>query len=248
VQSEDAFSFSSEPLQDCARRDARIPWEIVQWGSNARCALVSLPALCQAEAVMRFLRSLSHLSFVLCVSLAAACGALAAQAQENHLANKTVLIIRHAEKPDTGTVLSPAGVARAQSYAHYFHPFALDGQRLQPDTLIAGADSTDSVRPRLTLEPLSQATGIALDTRFATNAPDALVHALMDEAHGKCILIAWRHKKIAPLLKAFGADSATLLPAGTWPDEVYDWVIVLHFDAAGHVDQQRRIAEPNPLP
>jgi|GEM_PF-450775 len=216
--------------------------------SITRRALVPLLALCQAEAVMRFLRTLPNLCFVLCVSLAASCGAFAAQAQENHLANTTVLIIRHAEKPDNGPVLSPAGVARAQSYAHYFHPFAIDGKRLQPDTLIAGADSADSVRPRLTLEPLSRATRIALDTRFATNAPDELVHALINEAHGNCILIAWRHKKIAPLLKDFGADSATLLPADTWPDDVYDWVIVLHFDAAGHVDQQRRIAEPNPLP
>lgn len=204
--------------------------------------------LCNAVAVMRFLRSLSQLSLVLCAALTAAGNACTAQAQQIHLANKTVLIIRHAEKPDNGAALSPAGVVRAQSYAHYFHPFSIDGARLQPDTLMAGADTHDSVRPRLTLEPLSHATGIALDTRFATNEPGALVRALADEAHGSCILIAWRHKKIAPLLKAFGADPATLLPAGAWPDEVYDWVIVLHFDAAGHVDQQRRIVEPASLP
>ncbi len=196
---------------------------------------------------MRFHRLLPKSCFVLCCLVSAACCTSAAQTT-NHLANTTVLIIRHAEKPADGASLSPEGVARAQEYAHYFHPFTNDGLRLQLDTLYAGADTADSARPRLTLEPLSRATGIPLDTRFATNEPDKLVRALRDGQHGTCVLIAWRHKKIAALLKAFGVDAATLLPAGTWPDNVYDWVIVLHFNAAGRVDQQRRIVEPTPLP
>lgn len=172
-----------------------------------------------------------------------------AQAAANHLANTTVLVIRHAEKPDSGSSLSPAGFIRAQKYAQYFHPLLIDGQRLQPDTLYAGADSAGSIRPRLTLEPLSRATGISLNSTYATNEPAQFAHALLaTEQHGSCILIAWRHKKIAALLKALGADPSTLLPESTWPDEVYDWVILLHHDAAGHIDRQRRIVEPTPLP
>lgn len=197
---------------------------------------------------MLFLGSLPNRRFVCFCFLVAVCSAFTAQAQANHLANATVLIVRHAEKPASGATLTPEGVARAQSYARYFHPFVTGSERLQPDTLIAGSDTADSVRPRLTLEPLSRATGIPLDTRFATNEPDRLVQALKEERHGNCVLIAWRHKKIAVLLKAFGADPSTLLPDDTWPDQVYDWVILLHFDAAGRVDQQRRIVEPARLP
>src|SRR6266699_3494061 len=42
------------------------------------------------------------------------------------LRNATVLIIRHAEKPETGKHLSPAGVSRAQAYVSYFKSLRID--------------------------------------------------------------------------------------------------------------------------
>lgn len=173
---------------------------------------------------------------------------LQAQPAPSHLANATVLVIRHAEKPAKGANLTPEGVARAEKYAHYFHPFAVDGTAIAINALYAGSDSADSIRPRLTLEPLSRATGIALNTQFSTNEPESLARSLSTEPHGDHVLIAWRHKKIAALLAALGADPVHLLPEGTWPDAVYDWVVLLHFDAAGRLDQQRLIHEPDPLP
>jgi hypothetical protein len=182
--------------------------------------------------------------------LAFLCAATSLQAQQapNHLANATVLVIRHAEKPDESASLNPDGVARAEKYARYFHPFVIDGMTIPINALYAGSDAPDSMRPRLTLEPLSHATGLPLNVKFSTSEPDALAHALAAEPHGDHVLIAWRHKRIPALLKALGADPTLLLPGGTWPDAVYDWVILLHFDAAGRVDQQRLIHEPNPLP
>lgn len=167
---------------------------------------------------------------------------------QNGLANATVLVIRHAEKPATGTSLTADGFARAEKYAHYFHPFVADGTPLSLNALYAGSDSTNSVRPRQTLEPLSRATGIALNLQFSTDEPEAFAHALATEAHGDHVLVAWRHKKIPALLKALGADPASLLPNGVWPDSVYDWVVLLRFDADGHLHQQRLIHEPDPLP
>jgi len=173
---------------------------------------------------------------------------LYAQSAPSHLANTTILVIRHAEKPAKGASLTPEGVARAEKYANYFHPFVLDGIPVAINALYAGSDSADSMRPRLTLEPLSRATGIALNTQFSTNEPESLAHALFTEQHGDHVLIAWRHKKIPALLAALGADPTHLLPEGAWPDAVYDWVVLLHFDAAGRLDQQRLIHEPDPLP
>ncbi len=173
---------------------------------------------------------------------------LRAQQAHNYLANSTVLVIRHAEKPAEGTGLTPDGVARSEKYAGYFNPFVVDGKAISINALYAGSDSQDSMRPRLTLEPLSRATGLPLDVRFSTGKPEELVHALATEPHGDHLLIAWRHKKIPALLTALGADPALLLAGGEWPDSEYAWVILLHFDAAGHLVQQRLIHEPDPLP
>uniref|UniRef100_A0A372ILZ7 Flagellar basal body-associated protein FliL n=1 Tax=Paracidobacterium acidisoli TaxID=2303751 RepID=A0A372ILZ7_9BACT len=159
-----------------------------------------------------------------------------------------MLIVRHAEKPASGPSLTPEGFARAKKYAQYFNPFRADGAAIQIDALYAGADSSNSVRPRLTLEPLSRAIGIPLNTQFPTNEPAALVHALSTEPHGDHVLIAWRHGKIPALLKAFGADPSALLPGSVWPDSVFDWVILLRYDSAGHLQVQKVIHEPNPLP
>lgn len=165
------------------------------------------------------------------------------QPSANQLANTTVLVIRHAEKPESGPGLAPEGTERAQQYAGYFEPFNEQGLSLPVNSLFAGADSKQSARPRLTLEPLSQATGLPLDTRFSTDSPEDLVRALSTEHHGNHILITWRHNKIPALLQALGADPEALLPNGIWPSSVYDWVVLLRYDAAGHLQTQKVIHE-----
>ena len=169
-----------------------------------------------------------------------------AAATRDSLANNTVLIVRHAEKPpesaaDTG--LTDTGQHRAQAYIRYFQPFQEDGMKLQITALYAGADSAGSIRPRLTLEPLSKASGLPLDSTVSTKDPAALLALLRSRPHGDTPLICWRHGQIPALLSAFGATPASLLPAGKWPDDTYDWVVVLHFDAAGHLQSQKLLHE-----
>ena len=41
---------------------------------------------------------------------------------------------------------------------------------------------------------------------------------------------------------AFGA-SPDLIPGGKWPNDTYDWVVVLTFDSAGHLHSQRLVKE-----
>ena len=165
---------------------------------------------------------------------------------ENALADATVLLVRHADKPDAGPGLSQAGEARAAAYARYFHPFLAGGGRFEPDTLIATADSPESRRPRLTLEPLSRATGLPIDTRFANGDEKALAKALRTEPHGRHILIAWHHGHLPKLIRALRGDPAAVLPDGRWPDDVYDWVIELAFDSRGELADARRIREELP--
>ena len=164
-----------------------------------------------------------------------------AQETRNYLANNTVLIIRHSEKPDTGTGLNAAGETRARLYTKYFQPFEEEGLSIQVDSLYAGADSKSSMRPRLTLEPLSKSSGMPLHSNIGTKDSDTLVQKLKTEAHGQHPLIAWRHGEIPALLRAFGASPEKLLPNGQWPDEIFDWVIVLNIGVDGQLTSAKRI-------
>jgi len=83
------------------------------------------------------------------------------------LRNEVILIVRHAEKPESGMELTPAGVQRAEAYTNYFRNFTVDSKPLHLDCLIAAADSKNSHRSRLTLEPLSKSLGLPLDLRYA---------------------------------------------------------------------------------
>ena len=140
-------------------------------------------------------------------------------ADDRGLSDAIVLVIRHAEKPENGPGLSPAGQKRAQAYVQYFKDFTVDEKPLDLNCLIAGADSEKSHRPRLTLEPLAEALHLRIELEFATEQYRELVEVLRTQPHGKHILICWRHEKIPGLLQALGADPNELLPEGKWPDQ-----------------------------
>jgi hypothetical protein len=167
----------------------------------------------------------------------------AAPPAPNYLANNTVLIVRHTEKPVTGNGLTPLGEERARLYAKYFEPFHEEGLSISVDCLYAGADSENSIRPRLTLEPISRATGLPLHLNIGTKDSEGLVRELQTEPHGPHPLIAWRHGEIPTLLMAFGASPDKLLPKGQWPDDVFDWVVVLTMGPDGHLLSARLIHE-----
>src|ERR1700761_770641 len=109
------------------------------------------------------------------------------------LKDATVLIIRHAEKPETGNYLNAAGVARAKAYVNYFKNLTLDGQPVKLTSIFAAADSKKSQRPRLTVEPTSEALGLPIDSRFSEKECDELAQDLAAKPHGNAILIAWHH-------------------------------------------------------
>ena len=185
---------------------------------------------------MRFFAALFALTLALTASTSLS-------AQKNYLANNTILIVRHAEKsPESGTGLTPQGENRAQLYAAYFTPFHDGGLNLMIDSLYAGADSKKSFRPRLTLDPLSKTTGLPLHHQIGTSDPKALVEELKTHPHGLHTLIAWRHSEIPSLIAAFGGPPS-LIPDSKWPDETYDWVVVLTIGPNAEVTSARIIHE-----
>jgi broad specificity phosphatase PhoE len=151
------------------------------------------------------------------------------------LRDAVILIIRHAEKPESGFELSAAGRMRAEAYVDYFSNLTLDSLPLKPDYLCATADSAGSHRPRLTLEPLSKALGLKIDARYKDKDFQKLADEILSKPHGKRILIAWHHGEIANLARALGAEPDNLLPDGKWPNDVFCWLLELRYDHNGRL-------------
>ena len=184
----------------------------------------------------RFLPCCAWLALAATICLAQTPAATRPAAQDtNALRNAVILIVRHAEKPESGVELTPAGAARAGAYTNYFRKFAVDSKPLRLDCLIAAADSKNSHRSRLTLEPLSKSLGLPLDLRYADKQAGELAGELRARPHGQQILIAWHHGEIPALIEGLGGDPAKLLPGGKWPDDVFSWVIQLRYDAEGRL-------------
>lgn len=155
------------------------------------------------------------------------------------LRNVTVLIVRHAEKPDVGRELNARGEQRAAAYSDYFNPLKLAGEALTPQRLIATADSPESIRPRQTLIPLSKRLQLPIEQPFANSKVDKLVSLLRESNQAKTVLIAWHHGHINKLIAAFGGDGPALIGQAKWPVDTYDWLIVLRFDDKGQLMQSR---------
>jgi hypothetical protein len=159
------------------------------------------------------------------------------------LSNVTVLIIRHAEEPSKGNGLSSHGNARADAYVKYFKNYTIDGKPLKIDYLFATRDSSNSRRPRLTLEPVAQALGITIDSQFKNNDFLKVAHKIESLPQGSNVLICWHHGNIPGLLGALGADAEKLLPNGKWPGHEFGWVIQLQYDEKGNLFDSNRITE-----
>jgi hypothetical protein len=167
--------------------------------------------------------------------------------KSNTLKNTVILVIRHAEKPDSGNGLSAEGKARAKAYVNYFKSFTIDGQPLKLDCMFAAANSKGSHRSYLTIKPAAKALGINIDSRFKSADFQTLADEIHTKTHGKAILISWHHDEIPALLGALGAAPDTVLPQGKWPSNVFDWLIQLRYDPNGQLAGAKRIKENLPL-
>lgn len=141
---------------------------------------------------------------------------------------REILIIRHAEKPESSTApnLTSKGYARAAALVQFFSS-SFD----TPDFLFATQVSKNSNRPVETITPLASALHMSLNSKtadadFAVLAQDILANP---QYTGRMIIICWHHGTIPDLAKAFGAADVPK----SWPDAVFDRVWRLQFGDSG---------------
>jgi phosphohistidine phosphatase SixA len=142
-----------------------------------------------------------------------------------------IIVMRHAEKPDNPSDpnLTPAGFTRAQKL-----PAFIQAHYGRPDYIFAAANSKKSARPAETAAPLSQVSGVPIDSTFRDKDFAELASVLTGDNRflGKLIVVVWHHGNIPELAHSLGAKE------GSYPDEwdssVYNQI--LQFDYT----QQRR--------
>lgn len=156
------------------------------------------------------------------------------------MSSKTILIMRHAEKPDdpTDPDLSDAGFARAEKLASWV-PDRYPGVNF----LFASSISKHSARPYETISPLAKKLGLPIDSTFADQDYAALANELMTVKRfdGAVVLICWHHGHIPSLACELKA------PAGMYPDPwnpaVFDLMLQFDYDPEG-IPNVRNIPEP----
>jgi hypothetical protein len=147
------------------------------------------------------------------------------------LAKSTVLLIRHAEKPDKGSGLAPMGLARAEGYAAYFPSLPLD--RTGYDHLFASTDSSKSERPVLTLTPLAERLNMIIATPYADADYKCLATELLGPTDytSQNIVICWHHGEILKLAKhLLKGYKPPNWPPEPWPGDVFGWLLWISYD------------------
>jgi hypothetical protein len=165
------------------------------------------------------------------------------------MADQTLLIIRHAEKPEAGgdsgvdptgasdpKSLTPRGWQRAGTWAELFIPSL--GQRSplpEPAAIFAsapashaeikaGAGGSKSRRPLETVTLLAAKLGVQIDLRFGKGNETGLAAAVSQVAG--VVLVCWQHEDIVAI-----ANALTPAPSGipvNWPGDRFN--VIFRFD------------------
>ncbi|MFD9959608.1 hypothetical protein [Amycolatopsis sp. NPDC058986] len=159
----------------------------------------------------------------------------------------TIMIIRHAEKPDGSSPaqgvtadgeqsdgsLTVRGWTRAGALVELFAPAGGQAVRtglVRPAAVYAAAPNGDkSQRPSQTVTPVAARLGVKLEMPFGKGDEKALA-ARLTSLHG-ATLVSWQHEEIPNIAKHLGA--VTPAPPAKWPDERFDVVWVFTRTAGG---------------
>ena len=141
---------------------------------------------------------------------------------------REILILRHAEKPDSETDpnLTAKGYARAAAIVQFFA-----SSFETPDYIFAAKVSKNSDRSVETLTPLATALHMPLNSKVADEDYLALAQDLLTNPKydGKLIIICWHHGNIPALAKALGSTDHPK----SWPDRVFNRVWRIQYGENG---------------
>jgi phosphohistidine phosphatase SixA len=139
---------------------------------------------------------------------------------------KMILVMRHAEKPDTSgdPNLSKAGHARAIRLASF-----IPEQFGKPDFIFASAVTAESARPYETVRPLSEVIGIGIDATIADGDYATLADALLtkDTYADKRVVVCWHHGRIPHLMQSLGAKKGDY--PDKWDETVFNLILEVRF-------------------
>jgi broad specificity phosphatase PhoE len=143
-----------------------------------------------------------------------------------------ILVMRHAEKPDDplDPHLSAAGRQRAKSLPQFIlNKFG------KPDFVFASMVSAHSSRPVETVDVLSRAIGITVDTTYADQDYGALAHDLKTESRfvDHLILVCWHHGNIPNMMHALGAPDQQY--PDPWPRTTFNLILQMDENGTPHV-------------
>jgi len=163
-------------------------------------------------------------------ALACAAPAFAAPAQ--------VIIIRHAEKPASGSELSEQGFKRAEALVWFFRAEPAVTGYGAPAAIYAAAPKHEdsSVRSIQTVTPLARALNITINSAFTRGQAHKLAVSIMENPayEGRMVLICWQHEAITNVVRELaeyntpGQAAQGLLP-GPWPAGTFDRAWLLNF-------------------
>jgi hypothetical protein len=140
-----------------------------------------------------------------------------------------ILIIRHAEKPDTSgdKGLSPQGEERAQALVGFFQQSPEVTQYGLPVAIFAMSDAGGRTqRPIQTVTPLSEAIGVPITTVVEDDANAMIQEIASNSAYdGHMVLICWVHQDIPAIAQSLGATNAP----GKWDKDAYDRVWEINY-------------------
>ncbi|WP_327356896.1 hypothetical protein [Streptomyces sp. NBC_01304] len=158
----------------------------------------------------------------------------------------TVMVIRHAEKPDPThpgiderlrpdpKSLTARGWDRARKLPGLFNTTGKQGPGLPAPAAIFAAAATGpqggARRHRQTVEPLAEQLGVEVDTRYARSQERELARAVVDGGASP-VLVCWQHKSIPAVVRALGAAEAAGVPR-KWPKGRFDLVWVFEYGVA----------------
>jgi phosphohistidine phosphatase SixA len=143
---------------------------------------------------------------------------------------QTILIMRHAEKPDdtADPDLTQAGHARAGTLASW-----LPATFGKPEFLFASSVSKRSRRPIETLQPLAARCGLSIDDSYADQDYGALAHDLRKNAayDGALVVVCWHHGNIPNMMHALKAADRDY--PDPWDRDVFNLILRVDLHDAG---------------